>query len=96
MMTFEAILPELKAGKRAVRTGWEGTELFVELQTATTFNGDPLNPYFLIKTADEAYSMWSPTDCDILATDWQLVDYCNLMNIVDRLSWLLELPPGLA
>ena len=27
MMTFEAILPELKAGKRAVRTGWEGTEL---------------------------------------------------------------------
>ncbi len=74
MMTFEAILPELKTGKRAVRTGWEGTELFVELQTATTFNGDPLNPYFLIKTADEAYSMWSPTDCDILATDWQLVD----------------------
>ena len=27
MMTFEAILPELKAGKRAVRTGWEGKQI---------------------------------------------------------------------
>ncbi|WP_155736915.1 Thoeris anti-defense Tad2 family protein, partial [Lacticaseibacillus rhamnosus] len=24
--------------------------------------------------ADEAFSLWSPTDCDILAEDWQLVD----------------------
>lgn len=72
-MTFEAILPKLKAGQKAVRTGWEGTELFVILQAETTFQGAPLTPYFLIKTADEAYSMWSPTDCDILATDWQLV-----------------------
>ncbi|GAA3623754.1 DUF2829 domain-containing protein [Secundilactobacillus similis] len=72
-MTFEAILPHIKNGERAVRTGWEGTELFIELQPAGTFNGDALNPYFLIKTADEAYSAWSPTDCDILATDWELV-----------------------
>jgi hypothetical protein len=28
----------------------------------------------LIKTADEAFSLWSPTDCDILAEDWQLVN----------------------
>lgn len=73
-MTFEAVLPDLKAGKKAVRTGWEGTELFVELVAEGQFNGDVLNPYFLIKTADEAYSLWSPTDCDILATDWQLVN----------------------
>ena len=73
-MTFEAVLPELKAGKKGVRTGWEGTELFVELVPEATFKGEMVNPYFLIKTADEAYSLWSPTDCDILANDWQLVD----------------------
>ena len=72
-MTFEAVLPDLKQGKKAVRTGWEGTELFVELVPEGQFKGDVLNPYFLIKTADEAYSLWSPTDCDILASDWQLV-----------------------
>ena len=72
-MTFEAILPYLKKGDHVVRTGWEGTELFVQLQPMGTFDGDQLNPYFLIKTEDEAFSMWSPTDCDILADDWELV-----------------------
>ncbi|ANZ60966.1 hypothetical protein AYR62_11665 [Secundilactobacillus paracollinoides] len=72
-MTFEAILPYLKKGDRVVRTGWEGTELYVQLQPMSTFEGDQLNPYFLIKTEDEAFSMWSPTDCDILAEDWELV-----------------------
>ncbi|WP_300561350.1 DUF2829 domain-containing protein [Companilactobacillus sp.] len=72
-MTFEKILPEIKSGKKAVRTGWEGTELFIILIQEGKFDGDTLNPYFLIKTEDEAYSAWSPTDCDILATDWELV-----------------------
>lgn len=72
-MTFEKILPNIKNGEKAVRTGWEGTELFIILQQEGKFDGDVLNPYFLIKTEDEAYSMWSPTDCDILADDWELV-----------------------
>ena len=53
-MTFEAVLPALKEGKKAVRTGWEGTELYVQLVPEGKFEGDTLNPYFLIKTADEA------------------------------------------
>ncbi|MFD1472285.1 DUF2829 domain-containing protein [Companilactobacillus mishanensis] len=73
-MTFEKILPHIKNGEKVVRTGWEGTELFIILQQESKFEGDVLNPYFLIKTEDEAYSMWSPTDCDILADDWELVE----------------------
>ncbi|WP_125711272.1 DUF2829 domain-containing protein [Companilactobacillus zhongbaensis] len=73
-MTFEKILPLLKDGKKAVRTGWEGTELFVVLVENDKFDGEILNPYFLIKTEDEAYSAWSPTSCDILAEDWEVVD----------------------
>ena len=73
-MTFEKILPEIKLGKKAVRTNWEGTELFIIKIDAETFDGDNLNPYFLIKTADEAYSMWTPNVCDVLATDWVIVE----------------------
>lgn len=69
-MTFEQILPLLKEGKKAVRTNWEGTELWVELVEDKTYKGEVLNPYFLIKTEDEAFSMWSPNCCDLLAEDW--------------------------
>lgn len=69
-MTFEEMLPGLKAGKKMVRTNWEGTELWVELVPATTYHGETMNPYFVIKTEDEAFSVWEPTSCDVLATDW--------------------------
>lgn len=74
MMIFEVILFELKVGKCVVWIGWEGIELFVELQMVIIFNGDLLNLYFLIKMVDEVYSMWLLMDCDILVMDWQLVD----------------------
>ena len=33
-----------------------------------------VTPYFLIKTSDEGYSMFSPTPCDVLAEDWVIVE----------------------
>ncbi|GEP19493.1 DUF2829 domain-containing protein [Pediococcus argentinicus] len=73
-MTFEKALPLIKSGSKMVRTNWEGTELYIQMIPKTTFEGQPLNPYFVIKTADEAFSMWTPTDCDVLAEDWAVVD----------------------
>lgn len=73
-MTFEEMLPHLKAGKKVVRTNWEGTELWVELVHPSDFKGDHVNPYFLIKTEDEAYSIWTPNVCDVLAEDWTIVE----------------------
>ncbi|CAD5901717.1 Methionine--tRNA ligase [Carnobacterium maltaromaticum] len=72
-MTFEEILPHLKNGKKIIRSGWGGFELFVFLEPTSTHKGSTLNPYFLIKTADEGYTMFSPTVCDILAEDWEIV-----------------------
>ncbi|MGX7418379.1 DUF2829 domain-containing protein [Carnobacterium gallinarum] len=72
-MTFEAILPHLKNGEKIIRSGWGGTELYVIMEPTSTHKGEELTPYFLIKTADEGYSMFSPTVCDILAEDWELV-----------------------
>ncbi|AIM24873.1 DUF2829 domain-containing protein [Melissococcus plutonius] len=76
-MTFEEILPAIKKGKKAVRSGWDGSELFIELRKELyNHYGNPLpsTPYFLIKTSDEGYSMFSPTPCDVLAEDWLLVN----------------------
>ncbi|MGY3765423.1 DUF2829 domain-containing protein [Vagococcus vulneris] len=73
-MTFEAILPELKKGKKIIRKGWGGFELYVTLVTGEQYDGCPVTDYLLIKTSDEGFSSFAPTVCDILANDWELVD----------------------
>ena len=82
-MTFEEILPGLKAKKKYVRTGWGGAENYVQLFDTIEQNGVALEvtPYFLINVSGEGegFSMWSPTPCDVLATDWVAVhDYTGL------------------
>ncbi|GGC86564.1 DUF2829 domain-containing protein [Enterococcus wangshanyuanii] len=75
-MTFEEVLPQIKKGAKAVRTGWSEFELYIELRDEIgTSDGSFLQvtPYFLIKTSDEGYSMFSPTPCDVLADDWKIV-----------------------
>lgn len=77
-MKFEEILPQIKKGAKGVRTGWSGFELYIELwKEIGTSDGEfiPVTPYFLIKTSDEGYSMFSPTTCDILAEDWEIVNF---------------------
>lgn len=73
-MTFEEILPGLKLKRKYVRTGWSGAENYVQLFDEITVDGQMLaaTPYFLINVSGEGegFSMWSPTPCDILATDW--------------------------
>lgn len=73
-LTFEEILPELKKGAKIIREGWGGFELYVALVEGEVFDGAPVTPYFLIKTADEGFSSFAPTVCDILAEDWKIVE----------------------
>lgn len=73
-MTFEEILPELKKGAKIIREGWSGFELYVTLVKNQIFDNSPVTPYFLIKTADEGFSSFAPTVCDILAEDWKIVE----------------------
>lgn len=72
-MTFEQVLPQLKSGKKVIREGWSGAELYVKLGEGT-HNGEKLNPYFLINVVGEGYTMFTPTVCDILAYDWKIVE----------------------
>ncbi|MFD1432838.1 DUF2829 domain-containing protein [Lacticaseibacillus yichunensis] len=72
-MTFEEVLPKLKAGQRAVRGGWGGGEEYITLVSGQSYESIAVTPYFLIKVQGEGYSVWEPTGCDALATDWTLV-----------------------
>ncbi|KRM51533.1 DUF2829 domain-containing protein [Ligilactobacillus araffinosus] len=74
-MTFEEVLPELKKGKKAVRTGWGGSEEYIFVVSNDTLNGESINPYLMIRTKEKpALSQFMPTSCDVLAEDWKLVD----------------------
>ena len=75
-MTFEEVLPALKAGQKAVRTvGWGGSEEYIFVVKDDTLNGEKINPYLMIKTKEEpSLSQFMPTSCDVLATDWEFVD----------------------
>lgn len=73
-MTFEEILPQLKAGKKIIRKGFSGAELYVKLVGESKIDGEKLNPYLLINVEGEGYTMFTPTVCDLLADDWKIVE----------------------
>ena len=72
-MTFEEVLPRLKAGEKIIRKGWGGAELYVKYVPETTLDELKMNPYFVINVTGEGYTMFTPTVCDILADDWDIV-----------------------
>ena len=71
-------------GKRVARAGWNGKGMFIYLVDGSTFtvNRAPLNKHFAEGTevvyrahvdmqyADGTLGVWSPSNSDILATDW--------------------------
>ncbi|ARK20687.1 MULTISPECIES: DUF2829 domain-containing protein [Sporosarcina] len=73
-MTFEEILPRLKAGEKVIRSNWGGAELYVKLVGESEQDGKKLNPYFVIDVTGEGYTMFTPTVCDLLAEDWVVVE----------------------
>ncbi|UQW96143.1 DUF2829 domain-containing protein [Rummeliibacillus sp. G93] len=73
-MTFEEILPRMKAGEKVIRKGFNGAELYIKLVGESTHHGEKLNPYFLINVSGEGYTMFTPTVCDLLAEDWEIVE----------------------
>lgn len=74
-MTFEKILPELKAGKKVIRHSWTSGEKYIFIVRDDRQKGEAINPYFLIKTNEyPTLSQYMPTSCDVLADDWELVE----------------------
>ena len=51
-MTFEEILPQIKAGQKVIRDSWTGSELYIYEVQQPLENGEAVDPYFLIKTKE--------------------------------------------
>ncbi len=73
-LTFEEILPLIKANKKVIRTGFTGNEKHVCLVEKAKFQDGDVLPHFLIYVDGEGYSIYVPTICDLLAEDWKEVD----------------------
>lgn len=73
-MTFEEVLPQIKAGKKAICKTWNGGEKYI-FEVNDEYNGEAVHPHFLIRTDEEPQlSVFEPNSCDILVDDWVIVD----------------------
>ena len=85
-MNFSGALEMLKRGNKIARKGWSGKGMWLQLvemdfysvlsdkidgiKTGAEWN---LLPWIGMKTADNKFVPWLPSQTDILATDWFIV-----------------------
>lgn len=87
-MNFSEALELIKQGAKLTRTNWNGRGMFVYLVAGSQFvvNRAPLNqiypegtvinyrPHIDLKAADGSCGVWSPSNSDVLAEDWEIVE----------------------
>lgn len=86
-MTFGLAVEAMKAGEKVSRAGWNAKGMFVYIVSADIypakmeaikgcFDKDmvPYGTYIAMKTAKNNVMPWTPSQCDVLAEDWCLVD----------------------
>ena len=72
-MTFGNALEQVKAGYRIARTGWNGKNMHVYLQTPPAGDHTTL-PYLVMFTAQGVHQPgWLASQADMLAEDWLVV-----------------------
>lgn len=72
-MNFGCALAWLKGGKRAARKGWNGKDMWLELQVPDEHSKMTL-PYIYMRTAQGDLVPWIASQTDILASDWYEVE----------------------
>jgi hypothetical protein len=75
---FGLALAALKNGGAIAREGWNGNtepgKMWVQVQTPDAHSKMSL-PYIFMCTADGDLVPWVASHTDLLATDWQLIDF---------------------
>lgn len=66
-------IKELWNKNRVCRSGWNGKNMYLELQIPDT-NSKMTLPYVYMKTAQGDFVPWLCSQTDLLATDWQLAE----------------------
>lgn len=87
-MDFSLALKKLKDGQRVARTGWNGLGMWLARvsppahgqKRGYALTGDPnfvtgvrSLPWIGLKTVDECFVPWQPSQTDMLAEDWMVV-----------------------
>lgn len=63
---------EMQDGKRVARAGWNGKNMYLELQVPDDHSKMTL-PYVYMRTATNDLVPWLCSQTDLLATDWSIV-----------------------
>ena len=72
--TFGVALMWLKDGRAVAREGWNGKNMWLKLQVPDVGSKMSL-PYIYICTADGDLVPWVASQTDLLAEDWQVLDF---------------------
>lgn len=79
--TFGHAVELLKAGFKLARKGWNGNGMYIEYVAAEEWNSSSLerpgfadelkpHPWLGIKTVNDQFMPWVPSQSDVLAEDW--------------------------
>lgn len=77
MADFGYALERLKAGERVQRAGWNGKGMWLAITYTgvcylDTHHPVKLEPFIVMKTADDKFVPWLASQTDILADDWSV------------------------
>ena len=87
-LTFGDALHYMKLGMRASRAGWNGKGMFLYYVPANAYPAQtaiakehwgedakvPYRAYIAMKTVDDDVQVWTASQTDVLANDWQVVE----------------------
>ena len=71
-MDFGDAINALRSGLKVARTGWNGKNMWLELQVPDAHSKMTL-PYIYMFTAQGDLVPWLASQSDMLAADWQVV-----------------------
>ena len=72
-LNFGQAIQALKEGKKVCREGWNGKNMWLNLQVPDEHSKMSL-PYIYMFTADKNQVPWLASQTDMLAEDWQIVN----------------------
>ena len=72
--SFSWALMRLKEGEAVARRGWNGKDLYVVLTGGAEFKNDKVEPFLVINNKGGTFNTWVPSNSDLLADDWEIVE----------------------
>jgi hypothetical protein len=70
---FDIALSILKEGEKVARKGWNGKDMYIQLNKGTDFEHSIIEPFLVIKNVKNSFNTWVPSISDLVAEDWVVV-----------------------